>query len=90
VARDTDQEGVFVRTEMNFRVSDLAISLIWCIIQNIHFAGLLDVQDILLADTDISRKTEDHSFGDHLISESVNVMPSGVREASIALCSMSL
>jgi hypothetical protein len=30
---------------------------------------LLDVQNILSADTGISRQTEGHSFGDHLISE---------------------
>jgi hypothetical protein len=33
--------------------------------------GLLDVQNILSADIGISRQTEGHSFGDHLISESV-------------------
>jgi hypothetical protein len=38
----------------------------------------------------ISRKTEGHSFGDHLISESVSVTPSSVTEAPIVLCSVSL
>jgi hypothetical protein len=46
------------------------------------FAGLLDVRNILSADTGISRQTEGNSFGDHLISESVIVTPSGVIEAS--------
>jgi hypothetical protein len=31
-------------------------------------------------------QTEDHSFGDHLISELVRVMPSSMIEASIVLC----
>jgi hypothetical protein len=51
----------------------------------VHFAGLLDVQN-----TGIYRQTEVHSFGDHLISESVSVKPSSVTEASIMLCSVSL
>jgi hypothetical protein len=38
----------------------------------------------------ISRQTEGHSFGDHLISESVSVTPSSVIEACIVLCSVSL
>jgi hypothetical protein len=38
----------------------------------------------------ISRQTEGHSFGDHLISESVSVTPSSVIEASVVLCSVSL
>jgi hypothetical protein len=59
-------------------------------IYSVQCAGLLDVQNILSADTGISRKTEGHSFGDHLISESVSVTPSSVMEASIVLCSMSL
>jgi hypothetical protein len=37
-----------------------------------------------------SRQTEGHSFGDHLISESVSVTPPSVIEASIVLCSVSL
>jgi hypothetical protein len=37
----------------------------------------------------ISRQTEGHSFGDHLIIESVSVTPSSVIEASIVLCSVS-
>jgi hypothetical protein len=41
-------------------------------------------------DTGISRQTESHSFGDHLISESVSVTPSTVIEASTVLCSVSL
>jgi hypothetical protein len=39
--------------------------------KSVHCAGLLDVQNILSADTGISRQTEGHSFGDHLISRSV-------------------
>jgi hypothetical protein len=52
----------------------------------VHRAGLLDVQNILSADTCISQQTEGHSFGDHLISESVRVTPLSVIEASIVLC----
>jgi hypothetical protein len=37
----------------------------------------------------ISEKTVGHSFGDHLISESVSVTPSIVIEASIVPCSVS-
>jgi hypothetical protein len=59
-------------------------------IYSVHCAGLLDVQNILSADTGISLQTEGHSFGDNLISESVSVTPSGVIEASIVLCSVSL
>jgi hypothetical protein len=55
-------------------------------IEGVHFAGLLDVQNILSADTGISRQTEGHSFGDHLIIESVSVTPSSVIEASIVFC----
>jgi hypothetical protein len=36
----------------------------------------------------ISRQTEGHSFGDHLISESVSVKKSTVIEASFVLCSV--
>jgi hypothetical protein len=53
-------------------------------IKSVHFAGLLDVQNILSADTAISRQTESHSFGD------VGVTLSSVIEASIVLCSVSL
>jgi hypothetical protein len=56
----------------------------------VHCAGLLDVQNILSADTDISRQTGGHSFGDHLISESVSVTPWSVIEAYVVLCSVSL
>jgi hypothetical protein len=55
-----------------------------------HCAGLLDVQNIVSADTGIPRQTEGHSFGDHLRSESVRVTPSSVIETSILLCSVSL
>jgi hypothetical protein len=41
-------------------------------------------------DTGISQQTEGHSFGDHLISDSVCITPSSVTEASIMLCSVSL
>jgi hypothetical protein len=58
--------------------------------QGVHFAGLLDVQNILSADTGISRQTESNSFGDHLISESASVTASSVIEASIVLCSVPL
>jgi hypothetical protein len=37
----------------------------------------------------ISRQTEGHSLGDHVISESVSITPSSVIEASIVLCSVS-
>jgi hypothetical protein len=40
--------------------------------------------------TGISRQTEGHYFGDHLISESVSVTPSSVIEAPIVFCSASL
>jgi hypothetical protein len=59
-------------------------------IESVHFAGLLHAQNILTADNGISQQTEGHSFGDHLISESVSVTPSSVIEASIVLCSVSL
>jgi hypothetical protein len=59
-------------------------------LQGVHFAGLLNVQNILLSETGNSRQTEGHSFGDHLISNSVSVKPSSVIEASIVLCSVSL
>jgi hypothetical protein len=59
-------------------------------IQGVYFTGSLDVQNILSADTDISRQTEGHSFGDRLISELVGVTPSNVTEASVVLCSVSL
>jgi hypothetical protein len=53
---------------------------------SVHCAGLLDVQNILSADSGISRQQTGLSFGDHLIS----VTPSGVIEASVVLCSVSL
>jgi hypothetical protein len=56
----------------------------------VHFAGLLDIQKLLSAGTGISWQTEGHSFGEHLISKSVSVMSSGVIEAFIVLCSVSL
>jgi hypothetical protein len=58
-------------------------------IQRVHCAGLLDVRNILSVDTGIFRQTEDHSFGDHLISGSVSATPSNVLEAYIVLCSVS-
>jgi hypothetical protein len=48
-------------------------------------SGLLDVQNILSVDTRVPRQTEGHSFGIHLISESVRVTPSCDIEASIVL-----
>jgi hypothetical protein len=51
----------------------------------VHFGGLLDVQNILSADTGISRQTEGHSF-----SRSVSITPSSLIEASIVLCSDSM
>jgi hypothetical protein len=59
-------------------------------IQGVHFGGVLDVQNLLSADIFISRQTDGYSFGDHLISESVSIMPSSVIEASTVLCSVSL
>jgi hypothetical protein len=62
---------------------------IYIYIYTVHCAGLLDLQNILLPDIRTSRQTEGHSFGDHLISESVRVTPSSVLEASIVRCSVS-
>jgi hypothetical protein len=59
------------------------------IVQSVHCAGLLDVQN-METDTGISWKTEGHSLGDHLISGPVSVTPSSVIEASIVLCSVPL
>jgi hypothetical protein len=56
------------------------------LIYGVHFAGLLDVKNILSADSGISWQTEGHSFGDDLISGSVNVTPSSVIE--LLLCSV--
>jgi hypothetical protein len=58
--------------------------------ESVHFAGLLDIHNVLSADTGISRKTENHSFGDHLISGSVSVKLSSVIETAIFLWSVSL
>jgi hypothetical protein len=58
------------------------------ILYSVQCSCLLDVRT--LADTGISWQTEGHSFGDHLISESVSVTPSSVIEASIVLCSVCL
>jgi hypothetical protein len=55
-------------------------------IENVHFAGLSDVQNILSADTGISRQIEGHSFGDHLFSESLNIMPSRVIDIRERTC----
>jgi hypothetical protein len=65
------------------------VDLCCTVVQCVHLAGLLDVQNILSADTGISRQTG-HSFGDHLISGSVSVTSSSVTEASIFLCSVFL
>jgi hypothetical protein len=54
-------------------------------IQSTHFAGLLEVRNVLSADTGFSRQTEGHSFGDHPIIGSVSVTPSTVIEDSIVL-----
>jgi hypothetical protein len=59
-------------------------------VQSVHFAGLLDVLNILSSDTGIFQQTKGHSFGDHLISWSVNATSSSVIEASNVLCSVSL
>jgi hypothetical protein len=59
-------------------------------IQSALCTGLLDVQNILSADTGISRKIEIYSFGDHLSIDSVSVTSSSVMEDSIVLCSVSL
>jgi hypothetical protein len=55
--------------------------------KSIHFAGLLDVLNIVSADTGISWQTEGHSLGDHLSNELVSITPSSVIE-SIVLCSV--
>jgi hypothetical protein len=48
---------------------------------------LLDVQNILSADTVVfPGKMISHSFGDHLISESISVTPSSVTESSTVFC----
>jgi hypothetical protein len=60
------------------------------VIESAHCAGLLDVHNILSADTGIPPQTEGYLYGDHLSSESVSVTPSSVIEASIMLCSVSL
>jgi hypothetical protein len=53
---------------------------------SVHCARLLHVQNILSADTGISRQTEGHSFDDHLISGSVSVTPSSVTKACALFC----
>jgi hypothetical protein len=68
-------------------LSELCVCVCVC---SVYCAGLLDVQNILSAVTRISCQTEGHSFCDHLISESVSVIPSSVIEASIVLCSVAL
>jgi hypothetical protein len=45
-------------------------------------AGLLNVHNILSADTGIARQTESELFDDQVSSESVSVTPSSVIEAS--------
>jgi hypothetical protein len=69
----------------NFRLSPAS-----SLIQSVHFAGLLDAQNILSTDSGISRQTEGNSSGDHLSSESVRVTLSSMTEAFIVLCSVSL
>jgi hypothetical protein len=59
-------------------------------IYGVHSARLLDVQNILSADTDISRQTEGYSFGDHLTSESLSVTSLSVIKTSIVLYSVPL
>jgi hypothetical protein len=54
---------------------------------SVHCAGLLDVQNILSADTGISRQTEGHSFGYHLISEGRSVLRHRVSQKFL-LCSV--
>jgi hypothetical protein len=54
--------------------------------QGVHLAGLLDVQNILSADTGNSWQTDGHSFGDHLISGSVGVASWSV--IKLLLCSV--
>jgi hypothetical protein len=57
--------------------------------KSVHCAGLLDVQNILSADTGIFRQTEGNSFSDYLIIASVSGTPSSVIDASVVLCSVS-
>jgi hypothetical protein len=59
-------------------------------IQDVHFAGLLDVQNILSADIGISRQNEGYSFGNQMITELFSVKLSSVTEGSIVFCSVSL
>jgi hypothetical protein len=71
-----------------FNMLDHSVS-VQCI-YSVHCGGLLDIQNILLADTGISQQTDSNSFGDHPISDSLGVMPSSVTEVSTVLCSVSL
>jgi hypothetical protein len=56
------------------------------LLQGVHFSGLLDVLNILSADTCISRQTEGHQFGDHPSSQSVRVTSPSATEAHIVIC----
>jgi hypothetical protein len=67
-----------------------ALSCLFTHTWSVHFAGLIGVQNILSTDTGITRKTEGHSFGDHLINGSISVTPSSMIEASIVVCSVSI
>jgi hypothetical protein len=55
-------------------------------VPSVQCAGLLDVQgasqNVIGRHSGILRKTEGHSFGDHLISESVSIAPSSITEAA--------
>jgi hypothetical protein len=61
--------------------------LFYMYILSVHYPGLSDIQgdsqNVLSAGSGIPRQTEGHSFGNHLISESVNVASSSVAEASL-------
>jgi hypothetical protein len=59
-------------------------------IQDVHFAGLLNVQNILPADIGIPRQIEGHLLVDHLIRGSVSATLLNAIEASIVLCSVIL
>jgi hypothetical protein len=49
------------RTDYCFQTVPCAVD-----IQDVQFAGVLDVQNILSADVGISRQTKGHSLGDHM------------------------
>jgi hypothetical protein len=88
--RNTGSNYTYVTYQLFIPSIEIFESYSFVHIQSVHFARLLGVQNILSADSAISRQTEVHSFGYHLISGSVSVTPSSVIKASTVLCSLSL